>query len=406
MAIATTYIDRYHPDKDGKAKVTVRVTHNRIRRYYPTGLSFPPEYYDKVMTAKRRTDAERRDYDLIQAAEQRAKGVIGELPIFTFALFESRYLMERASVGTVAGAFDEYVKELNDEGRYTTAESYKAAKNSIEEYKKGMAFADITPKLLKAYEREMVKTGKSITTVGVYLRSLRTIINRAGIDRSIYPFGTGKDKYSIPTGQNIKKALKLDDVVGIANYEPKSNIEAFARDFWLLSFQLNGMNIKDILHLKRSDVGDNMVTYERAKTAQTKVVSKKIMVSLKDESREIIKRWGSKRIGGKEQYLFDILTPGMTPKEVSNRVKQTIKNINKYMSRIGKELGIDGDMRTYAARHSFATILRRSGVSTEFISEALGHSELRTTAAYLDSFEDEAIHKQTQVLTGLKRKAE
>lgn len=42
------------------------------------------------------------------------------------------------------------------------------------------------------------------------------------------------------------------------------------------------------------------------------------------------------------------------------------------------------------ARHTFSTILKRSGASTEFIGEALGHSSKKTTESYLDSFEQDA----------------
>ena len=46
---------------------------------------------------------------------------------------------------------------------------------------------------------------------------------------------------------------------------------------------------------------------------------------------------------------------------------------------------------TYTARHSFATVLKRSGVNISIISEALGHTNLSTTQYYLDSFENEQI---------------
>ncbi|MEO6837644.1 MAG: tyrosine-type recombinase/integrase [Ginsengibacter sp.] len=59
-------------------------------------------------------------------------------------------------------------------------------------------------------------------------------------------------------------------------------------------------------------------------------------------------------------------------------------------------------MTTYYARHSFATILKNSEVSTEFICEALGHSSLQTTKNYLAGFEQDAIKKTTDVLTSFK----
>ena len=42
----------------------------------------------------------------------------------------------------------------------------------------------------------------------------------------------------------------------------------------------------------------------------------------------------------------------------------------------------------HVARHSFATVLKREGVSTAMISEALGHSSEKVTQYYLASFED------------------
>jgi len=41
----------------------------------------------------------------------------------------------------------------------------------------------------------------------------------------------------------------------------------------------------------------------------------------------------------------------------------------------------------------------RGGVPTEFISESLGHMNLKTTENYLDSFEDETKEKYAKTLT-------
>ena len=65
---------------------------------------------------------------------------------------------------------------------------------------------------------------------------------------------------------------------------------------------------------------------------------------------------------------------------------QFIKTINKYMKKIGAEIGYDKPLTTYTARHSYATILKRSGAPLGFISEARGHKSLQTTEAYLDPF--------------------
>lgn len=68
------------------------------------------------------------------------------------------------------------------------------------------------------------------------------------------------------------------------------------------------------------------------------------------------------------------------------------------MNYIGKQLGF-GKVTTYTARHSFATVLKRSGANIAYISESLGHSDLKTTEAYLASFEKEERQKNAILLT-------
>ena len=72
------------------------------------------------------------------------------------------------------------------------------------------------------------------------------------------------------------------------------------------------------------------------------------------------------------------------------------------MKGIAKDLEIVKKSTTYVARHSFATILQRSGASESFISEALGHSNMQTTQNYLAGFEDDAKIETVKALTAFK----
>jgi site-specific recombinase XerD len=63
---------------------------------------------------------------------------------------------------------------------------------------------------------------------------------------------------------------------------------------------------------------------------------------------------------------------------------------------------IDKKGTTYVARHTFSTVLKRSGASTEYIQEALGHSDIKTTENYLDSFEKDVKKEFAQRLTAFK----
>jgi len=61
------------------------------------------------------------------------------------------------------------------------------------------------------------------------------------------------------------------------------------------------------------------------------------------------------------------------------------------MKNIASKLGITSKTTTYAARHSFATILQGSGGSTSFISEALGHSIISEALGHSNVLTTKAI---------------
>ncbi len=80
-----------------------------------------------------------------------------------------------------------------------------------------------------------------------------------------------------------------------------------------------------------------------------------------------------------------------------------MQSINDWMRKIKTKLGIEKKVTTYVARHTFSTVLKRSGVSTEFIQESLGHTDIRTTENYLDSFEKDVKREFAVKLTAFKK---
>ncbi|GAO28325.1 integrase [Geofilum rubicundum JCM 15548] len=347
---------------------------------------------------KRKTLEQKQTYDAIIYHLNKAQQVINGLKIFTFDSFEQAFFENRNIADSVSFAFDKYIDYLRSNKRISTAESYNGARNSLESFKKKITFAEITPNLLRKYENWMLESGRSITTVGIYLRSLRAIYNQQGIDSSIYPFGEKGGKYSIPTGKNVKKALTVEEVAKIYNHEvPVNTTKEMARDYWMFLYLSNGMNVKDFCWLKWSNIEGDMLTYIREKTKR-KSESTHIKVSLKPETLKIINKWGQPSMV-KDAFIFPYIKTEMTSEQQYKTVKQLTKTINKYMKKIAHELGIDKEITTYFARHSFATVLKRSGATTEMISELLGHSSVLVTKNYLDSFEDDKIKEQTNVLT-------
>lgn len=401
-ATTSLFIDKYHPKADGKCAISVRVTFERKKKYYRTPISLTVEEFEKTQGLKPRNEYKELAMQL-QGYEKKAADVINRLPFFTWQTFERLYLTNRGTKDTLSTAFADYANELREGGRIGTAVSYECAQHSLEKYAPGAKLADVTPEFLTKYEKWMLNGENSITTVGIYLRSLRTIFNNAIADglltKEFYPFG--KKKYEIPTANNIKKALTLNDIAKIYYYEPvPGSTVAMAKDYWLFMYLCNGINVKDMCLLKWENLKGDILEFERAKTARTKRKVEPIRVALTEDAKAIMKRWGNKQ--SESTYIFPVLSNGLTPVRERQLIQQATKNINNHMKVIAAELGITNDVTTYAARHSFATILQRSGVSTEFISEALGHTNVKTTQNYLAGFEDETKKEVTKALTAFK----
>jgi len=404
-AEASIYLDVLRPKKTGKCSVKIRITFNRSRKYFPTGLELLPDEFDKVMDSKRRTTEQKEIHLKLTYLYSKATDVINKLNVFTFDAFEESFLEQRNTHNSVSFAFDKYIQQLKSENRIGTAVSYECAKNSLENYKRNLIFAEISPTFLKSYHIWMLQEGKSITTIGIYLRSLRAIYNLQNIDVSIYPFGEGKNKYSIPTSRNIKKALTVEEIAKIYNCQTNPGTTSeMAKDYWLFLYLCNGMNVKDFCLLKWENIDGDMLTYTRAKTLRSRKESRAISVALKPETMEIIRKWGQPSIS-KEAFIFPHLKPRMTAEKERATYQQLTKIINKYMKQISRDLKLNKEVTTYFARHSFATVLKRSGAKIEMISELLGHSSVDVTESYLDSFEKEQIQSETDALTAGFRKA-
>jgi integrase/recombinase XerD len=104
--------------------------------------------------------------------------------------------------------------------------------------------------------------------------------------------------------------------------------------------------------------------------------------------QSIIDRYGTKPIEP-DNYIFNILIEGLTPEQETARIKRSTRTTNKFLKRIASKIGIDENISTYYARHSFASVLKLSGENIAYISESLGHADIKTTENYLSSFDSE-----------------
>jgi hypothetical protein len=90
------YLDELRPKKNGDCSVKIKVTHNRKRKYYATGISLTPDEFTKMTEAKRRSPEQKEIFLKLNFILNKAQRIIQEMPIFTFSAFEASFLGQRS----------------------------------------------------------------------------------------------------------------------------------------------------------------------------------------------------------------------------------------------------------------------------------------------------------------------
>lgn len=389
-------------------KIRVYSVLQKKAKLYVTGKDFTEKEFQSIWETTKPRKEHQPEREFLKHLEDQAVEAAKNIKPFSFEQFEKKIFRKVGDETNVFYHYKQAIDTLKKNKQIGTANTYELSEKSIKDYilyDKGripeqLSFFDITPKFLQGYENFMLgdlegKKARSRTTVSMYLRVLRTLFNTAiaqkEIDSEFYPFG--KRKYQIPASKNIKKAFSKEQLQILFRSEAKTPEQQKAKDFWFFSYGCNGMNIKDIALLKYEDIQDDKIIFYRAKTINTaKTNLKPVKVYLSEFAKTIIVKYGN-RNKGKKDNIFSITDPAATENQNHFKIKNFTKFINQHIKKLAEANGLPGDISTYWARHSFATNAIRSGASMEFVSEALSHSDLKTTQNYFAGF-DESSQKE------------
>lgn len=373
--------------------VKYRVTYLRKQVYYPC-MDLTLDEYDKLHKLVR-SEYLTKTKKLIHDNFKKITDTIEDLVIhegFTIDGLNTR--LSRGTTDSIKVAFQNKIDDLINNGKIGSSVWYSCAKESIEKYtSKNLLFADITVNWLKSYEAYLLKEKRTYTTISMYMRALRSIINEGKahgiISQAQYPFVLKKNgKYSIPEGTGRKIALTTEQLMEVFNYQIYPDDEKW-RDLWVFSFYCNGANLNDILRFKYENIIGNCIEWFREKTIHQDKEKRKIRAVITEEMKLIIDKYGNpdRKPGN---YIFPYLRDKLTPIEERKIIQNVTHLINKKMHKIGQALEI-GDITTYWTRHSWASISRKEGISTFAISKGMGHKNLKTTEIYLDSLSDDEL---------------
>ena len=371
--------------KNNESPLMIRVCKDRKMKYQSLGISILPKYWD-FKANKPTSKCPNKEYIERLIAE---KVKVYTDKVIEFKSQEKEFtatsLMEKVNKPvkrkTVQEVFNQYIQELESANRLRYADMYKCTMHSLIKFNKHLdiPFSDMDTIWLKRYEVWLQSQGLAINTLGTRFRHLRVIYNFAIEEKIVkseyYPFNSFKvSKLSQTTA---KRSIQKDEILSVLNYQGQTPLECLAIDLFTFSYLAAGINFGDIARLTKDNILENRLIYIRKKT------QKQIKVSLQEQAIKLIRKYSIPD----NPYLFPILSNfHKTEQQKVNRIHKIIAKVNKSLKEIGERLNIPINLTTYVARHSFATVLKRSGVNTTLICEALGHSSERVTQIYLDSF--------------------
>lgn len=389
-------------NRSGQSPLMLRFTHNRTSKLVSLGISVEPRYWDKeteMLTAAcpdRAILQSKIDSTLASYRKKIQRLEALDVAVDFSTLFETTSKYTPQLVDTY---FKERISDMKRAGKINTAIKYAATRTSLVKFHPTpLRFEDITTDLLSGFESFLHNAGNQPNSIATKFSVLKAVYNKAIVDKIFLCKENPFLQYKVGKHWTAtrKRAIHKEDIQRLIEAElpvTRSPYTEFARDIFLFSYFSAGINFKDIATLRHEDMVEKRIYYCRHKTG------KPMTCRLHPLAHRIISKY-IRKDSIQEDYIFPILDRHVhrTEQQIHNRVHKVLVHVNRELKAWSKRLGLATTLTTYVARHTYATILRRSGVSVELISESLGHSDLSTTQIYLDSFENSQIDEAMQHL--------
>jgi len=393
------YIRKNRKNKQNKFPIYFRVTYNRKLSYINTGIKIEDHFWNETKEEVRKSHASVKMYnEELRMLRVRAESI-------GFDLEKKNNLSAKNIVDQLKGKKPanfvkftrNYIKRLKQAGNIRLSKQTSVVLNKIIRFSKtdSIEFGEMNRKYLDNLQLHLKnKIGNHPNTVRKDFERLKMIFREADEDNLLAenPF----DKYKLPPRQKSKKeALTFEQIKAIDRLEFERGSNLFhAKNYFMFSFYNAGIRFGDLCKLKWSNIQDGRLKYVMSKSLHTGTPKWK-NIKLNDFSFEILKHY--RKSGSDDDYIFPILD---TSKDLRNPAvfdsDKTSKNVmvNKLLKKVAKKAGIQLKLSFHISRHSFARHAANMGMNVYAISNALAHSDLKTTQTYLNSFNESLLDKE------------
>ena len=396
-------------NSDGKSNIKIRVTHRGESRFIATEYYIEPKHFDNKSGRVKPSHPLAVDINInLQALELTYSRKILKLEarIKTISINE---LVSFISETDTNGAVDFFsvatirIAYFRKSGKSSSATILEQTVKKIREYHGSgqLPFVNMQAPWLRGFDAWYCLTG-SQNSSAIHLRNIRSLFNIAmdehNLSQDYYPFR----KFKIKTQATIHRDMNPEEIARLYGQQLQG-FKGAARDLWMLSFLLVGINFKDLLTVKKSNIIKGRLEYNRAKTGTI------FSIKIEPEAQAIIDKYAGRVFMLRfleDKAIVQVKKSRNTPlyKDITDRVNRELKKIAKKINTddSGKVVElIDPFISTYYARHSWGTIASRMGVAHDVIREALGHSRT-VTDIYINFYTQRIDEANRKIIDKLK----
>lgn len=344
---------------NGKHKIRVALSHNSNTRYIPTDVIISDGEFKDGMVVNR-DDANHLNVKLRNILNYYQNIIDETMQLGSYTCSEVIKLLlkeHRYSNAKFSDAMKEYLEELKEEERHKSEKLYRLACESFIRECGDLFLNMITEKDIKTFRRNLEKRHLSPTTVRIYMTLVKVVIHFAE-KRKMCRFEDNPFEDITPPSANVRELdLTIREIKAIRDLEaPKYNI-CVARDIFMLSYYLGGMNLVDMLEV---DFRKNYIEYYRQKTKNKKHGESKTAFSIQPEARDIINKYMKKN--GKLVFgKYDTFGKAYSV-------------ISRKMDELAELAGIRKRVVFYSARKSFVQHGFDLGIALETLEYCIGQS--------------------------------
>lgn len=396
-ALVTAILWKSKKRADGECPIWLRITKSGKRTYVTLKLTCTEKLWDFKINLPKKNHPDKSHIDLvIGKAIKEYKDLIIRFQAddkdFTSAVLVDKHKnpVKRLTVFKYIESKIAKLKESNNIGNCNTYKDfYCQLKRFLGDI--DITFSQIDYLFLQNFEAFFRKRNLMDNTISIKFRTLKAIYNSAIVDgcarKENFPFDKFKisERFSTTTQ---KRAISKTDILKIADLIiDRKSTEFEAQKYFMFSYHGLGINFADIANLKWSNLRGGRIYYKRQKT------KKDISFSLSPSALHIIEQFKPTTVINQTDYIFPILNAELhiTATQKVDRVHKVLTRVNRDLKKIGLACNIDTLLTSYCARHSYATIMKQSGVPTAVISESMGHASEEVTQIYLRNFDSSVI---------------